>query len=92
MEECCGTCGYYNPGKDGQGECRRWPPTLLLMPPSIAQSPVVIGGRQAMLQQQAQLLSHFPPVKASVWCGEHRTPEELASEEYERAEGAKRCT
>ncbi len=62
----CETCKYRHPlGEQvgNVGECRRNPPTAMLVPFRIKPTPTnpegIVTGTQ----------SHFPPVNGEMWCG-----------------------
>lgn len=64
----CANCVFFEgrpdpvTGKTSGGICRRNPPT-----------PIVLYGQNALSQPTVNLQSHFPPVGAGEWCGEHES-------------------
>lgn len=58
MENNCGNCKYFRPGKiiNGPGACRRNPPVAMLIPQG---ANIAVQGMHS-------------PVTGADWCGEHR--------------------
>jgi hypothetical protein len=57
----CSDCKHYHKTDIAQGECKRYPPTILVVP-----TPAY-----GAMQGQASLAGMFPPTKSDNWCGEH---------------------
>lgn len=60
----CSECKWFH-GNEQAGECRRYPPAVLLVPLNN-----LISGRAELRPG-----GHFAPVRATAWCGEF-TPRE----------------
>lgn len=66
MPDTCSTCRFRHPderpGYEGAGECRRFPPSVLIWTVAHPDEPTQPGFEQ-----------HFPWMQADGWCGEHQT-------------------
>lgn len=69
----CQSCIYFQgipdktTGVVSGGVCKRHPPT-----------PLIVYGTDLLGKAAMNLQSHFPPIAAGEWCGEHATDEEEA--------------
>ena len=70
----CEHCSFYAPGDEhvGQGQCRRWPPKLVVLdrPVQVPLGVVQYGPPPSRPRQLVAVPMH-PEVAASHWCGEH---------------------
>ena len=55
----CGTCAHWVRDNGEVGHCRRSPPMPMLQP------------KQGLRGMEMALGSHWPPIGADRWCGEH---------------------
>ena len=62
----CATCRFWVRLKDGQGECRRYPPATMS-----ALSYAPHGAVDQRLTAQWNRAFTFPVLTSDAWCGEH---------------------
>lgn len=58
-EPCCDNCAYVLRGDNDAASCRRYPPTVIVIPQQTVQGPQLLPA------------SAYAPVMLSNWCGEH---------------------
>jgi len=64
QNESCENCRYVV-----GGECRRWPPSVTLLPGGPACGVIQQAGQQAV---QILAISRWPPLVPDGWCGEYQ--------------------
>ena len=73
----CGNCRFFNPGANGQGECRRHGPQTVHSP-----------AEDRLTQRKfLQGFSYWPVVDLSQWCGEHQA-EQRPTVTHQACDGA----
>ncbi len=67
--DTCATCRFFCDEGDGrQGDCRRKPPVMLVIP--VPRPPQVQEGVDRILAAMPQVITAFPKVARDAWCGE----------------------